>query len=138
MAALALAEDIVYTVPDDVRILDFLGAPCWMTDYSPDDTRFVWANTAGLQTWGKKDLENLKATDIRYLSARAKSLVSSVVYPYLRVEDAIIQLTKAMENRGQTSAVKATQSHLHGKVQVPSTSPANSLFSHILLARRWD
>eukprot|EP00961_Rhodomonas_salina_P193161 2607059-Rhodomonas_salina.1 len=68
MAALALAEDIVYTVPDDVRILDFLGAPCWMTDYSPDDTRFVWANTAGLQTWGKKDLENLKATDISGVS----------------------------------------------------------------------
>jgi hypothetical protein len=53
-----------YNMQIELEILNEIPTAVWVSNFEPDDTHFVWANTAALRLWNKSSLQAFKATDI--------------------------------------------------------------------------
>ena len=53
-----------YNMHNDLEILNEIPTAVWVSNFEPDDTHFVWANTAALRLWNKSSLQAFKSTDI--------------------------------------------------------------------------
>ena len=64
----------------ELRVLNELDYPVWISSYQPGDTHFLWANDAALSLWSTSSLEALGSTEIVSTRSMAISAIHEEIF----------------------------------------------------------
>ena len=76
-------------VISDMKVLNELDYPVWISTYQPGDTRFLWANETALKLWKAPTLEAFVCTDLISKRQLALSATHDELFNYVQARATI-------------------------------------------------